>query len=439
MATTHLSAPASRRAVLIDFDWQDSDLIPALIREPSLAVRLVAGERPDEAGLRVAELCGLPRTVDLADLTREIFDLALVSERSPRRTQVEGLLLALGTPSLTPQSFLEGRPADPGPPAIEAPLALHAAAFEDALGGEAFRALVEQALPDLGNDAPTAPQPARPSAPPAAGFDLDGFPSPEGRRQLEEALRALMEATGAESAEVRAGRSDQIERVVQAGRSDPLLDGLITLALELNQPQVVSSLTGPSAGRVWAAWPFRTTQHRGVLAAANIAAATRCSPWEKLVDDLHATWDRHDREKAAPAFPMVPDNDRRWLSREEFAARLELAVERNRRDGLRFAVHRLDLADHAAALRAVHEALPHQCRDTDSIHAVTPHRVLMLTAGPAHGFAHVRRRLTALWDAAWTGAGEPPPAPPFADREVEMAAPGEALDFLATAQEWLEP
>src|SRR5438876_7865145 len=146
-----------RRVVLIDFDWQDADLIPELVRRPGFSVRLVAGERHDDAGLRVAELCGLPRTVDLADLTREIFDLAVVGERSPRRTQIEGLLLALGTPSVTPQSFMTDEGAPDTTPAVEAPLELHAAALETALGGQPFDDLVEQALPDISDDAPTAP------------------------------------------------------------------------------------------------------------------------------------------------------------------------------------------------------------------------------------------------------------------------------------------
>ena len=76
----------------------------------------------------MAELCELPRTTDLADLTREIFDLAVVSERSPRRTQIEGLLLALGTPCVTPEGLLRGPDLSQAhTPAVEAPLALHAA------------------------------------------------------------------------------------------------------------------------------------------------------------------------------------------------------------------------------------------------------------------------------------------------------------------------
>ncbi|MBP8136994.1 MAG: hypothetical protein KAY61_02220 [Candidatus Eisenbacteria bacterium] len=149
-----------RRVVLIDFDWQDADLLPELLKRPGISVRLVAGERVHDPGVRVAELCGLPRTLDLADLTREIFDLAIVGERSSRRTQLESLLLALGTPCQTPQEFMQGASdASDESPAIEAPLALHAATLEHTLGGGDYDALLEQALPDLGADAPVAPAP----------------------------------------------------------------------------------------------------------------------------------------------------------------------------------------------------------------------------------------------------------------------------------------
>ena len=112
MMTTLASAVtegARRRMVLIDFDWQDADLLPRLLQRPGVSVRLVAGERTEDAGLRMAEVCGLPRTLDLADLTREIFDLALVSHRSVRRARVQSLLEALRTPCLSPQEFLEDR------------------------------------------------------------------------------------------------------------------------------------------------------------------------------------------------------------------------------------------------------------------------------------------------------------------------------------------
>src|SRR5206468_11901001 len=86
----------------------------------------------------------------------------MVSERSVRRTQVEGLLRVLGTPCVTPESFLNGNEAaDEGEPAIEAPMTLHAVALESTLGGGSMGDIVDQALPDLAGDEATAP-PARP-------------------------------------------------------------------------------------------------------------------------------------------------------------------------------------------------------------------------------------------------------------------------------------
>ena len=76
-------AGAVRRVVLIDFDWRDADRVPELLSRPGIVVGMVAGEKPDDVGVRVAELCGLRQSVDLADLTREFFDLAIVGEASP--------------------------------------------------------------------------------------------------------------------------------------------------------------------------------------------------------------------------------------------------------------------------------------------------------------------------------------------------------------------
>ena len=131
----------SRRLVLVDFEWDDAELVPALLRQAGLSVGLVAGQRPDDAGMRLAELCDLPRTLNLPDLTRELFALALVSGRSPRRAHVESLLRAMGTPSQTPQGFL-GQPAagreEPAPPEaafdLGAALRLQAEMLDDALG-----------------------------------------------------------------------------------------------------------------------------------------------------------------------------------------------------------------------------------------------------------------------------------------------------------------
>src|SRR4029077_2750575 len=159
---------------------------------------LVAGQGPQDPGVRMAEMCGLPRTVDLADLTREIFDVALVGERSSRRTQLESLLVALGTPCLTPEEYLRGpAAADSSRPGVDASLALHAAALEQSLAGTmagsisgstpgSIEALVESALPDLAGAAPLEPRVIPdPSEPQLAVTSLVDFPSVESRRRLE--------------------------------------------------------------------------------------------------------------------------------------------------------------------------------------------------------------------------------------------------------------
>ena len=430
-----------RRIVLIDFDWHDADLMPELLKQPGISVRLVAGVRPDDAGLRVADLCGLPRTVDLADLTREIFDLAVVSERSPRRTQVEGLLLALGTPTATPLSLLEGRYAQESQsPAIQAPLALHAAALEEALGGEDFTAILDQSLPDLAEDAPTSPQPIRITGLRGPTISsLEDFPSPEDRLGLEQALSSLVLGTGAEGAVLHAGRFDQIECVAHVGPDDLLLRGLVDLALELNTPQVVSRLTGPQEGKAWGAWPFQTTQRRGVLAAAAINPAAGWTSWERMVEDLRVTWDERDRQQSGPAFPMLPGVRNGWLEVDAFRQRTELAIERNRCDGMRFAVHRLLFGNASASVELLCERLPEQLRDTDCICHASPHEVLLLTAGQPEAFAHVRRRLLTLWEHSWREGENPAPAPPITDEHVEIRGPEDAESFLAIVNGWLHP
>lgn len=426
-----------RRLLLVDFDWQDADLMPELLQQPGVSVRLVAGSGNEDAGIRLAELCGLPRTVDLADLTREIFDLALVSERSPRRTQVEGLLLALGTPSVTPQAFLAGDRAHHTVTGVDAPLAVHAAAFESAVGGVDFDSIMEQALPDVSEDSPMAPKPVEITGRGIAQVDsLDDFPSPEDRRGLEAALRLLMAETGAGSAELHLIGPDQMETVVSIGPGDALLRGLVELATELGTAQVVGSLTGSQEGKAWGAWPFRTPQRHGVIAAAGIDPATGWATWERTMGELRAEWDRRDRAQAGPAFPLLPERHPRWLSGEEFATRLELGVERNRRDGLRFAVHHLTFPGGPQAVEALCERLPGHLRDTDCMSHPTPQAVVLLTAGAPGAFTHLRRRVLALWEEVWAEAGEPKPAPAVTDQHVQLICPADAPGFLNTARAW---
>ena len=430
-----------RRVVLVDFDWRDADLLPELLARPGLSVRLVAGQGNDGAGLKMAELCELPSTTDLADLTREIFDLAVVSERSPRRTQIEGLLLAMGTPCVSPESLLRGADLTHAhTPAVEAPLALHAIAFENALGGGDFDALIEQALPDIGDGGPATPR----SAPPAARIELrvsslSEFPSLEDRQGLERALADLASGTGALTAELRAGRTGDVRLLARVGDEDPLLAGLIDLAMSQNSAQVICRLTGPQEGKAWGAWPFRTTRSSGVIAAAAIDPASGWTTWQQTVEDLRQAWDLRDREQAAPAFPLVPDDRRGWLDADGFSAALSLAVARNQCDGLSFAVHRFELAGRPEAVDSLCDRLPSQLRDTDRLFRLESSGVLLLTACSVEAFDPVRRRIAALWEAVWRECGGPAPAPGLVESRIAITEPAEAERFLATATRWLSP
>jgi len=551
---TAVTEAARRRVVLIDFDWQDADLLPRLLKRPGFSVRLVAGERTEDAGLRMAEVCGLPRTLDLADLTREIFDLALVSDRSLRRTRVQSLLEALRTPCLSPLEFLEreegkaaappaaGRaeavapapdaqqpepahaepaapqagaerkspasvepglaesarsgpaapatakaaappePAAARPPAPEpakaavpeahkapaapepvkapeiakapaAPEAVEAPAAPDvakaseaappapakaaaAAGAEDFDSVVEQALEGMARPVSTVRVQSRATDRSRPLENLQNFPSPEDRAALEAALRQLVVNTGAVSAELHAGRAN-LMKLIQVGVKDPLLEGIVGLALQLNSPQIIKGLTSPNVGKLWGAWPFRTIQHRGVLAASAIDPAGGVSSWEKMVDEMRERWDQQDRESAVRSFPLLPGQERAWLGAEDFRARLLLAVERNKFDGLPFTLHRLEFPGPDAAMDRMCEGLPQLMRGSDYLLRMPPRHVLLLTAVPADDYTHVRRRLLAAWENAWRECGQTPPAPPIADLRAEMAGPEDAEGFLASAEGWL--
>ena len=305
-------------------------------------------------------------------------------------------------------------------------------------GGTDFDALIEQALPDVTPDAPTAPVPVTPTVhPEVRGQSLDGFPSFEDRQGLERALAEVAANTGAQGAELRAGRAEEVDVVARVGGEDQLLDGLIDLALKQNSAQVVSRLSGPEEGKAWGAWPFRTTRSRGVIAAAGIDPASNWMAWQRLVDDLRVSWDRHDREQAAPAFPLVPNAPHGWLDNEGFRSAVSLAVERNQRDGLPFAVHRFLLGDRAAAADALCERLPSQLRDTDRLCRPVPDVLLLLTACTRDAFEPVRRRITGLWESVWRQTGGPAPAPDLEESRAAVSVPADAERFSRTVEGWL--
>ncbi|MBP8136995.1 MAG: hypothetical protein KAY61_02225, partial [Candidatus Eisenbacteria bacterium] len=113
--------------------------------------------------------------------------------------------------------------------------------------------------------------------------NLEDFPSLESRARLESALKELVGVSGANTAELHAGDTGPLQLVAQVGPEDKLLKGLVDLASELGTPQVVTRLSEPGKGRTWGAWPFRTTQRRGVLAVAAIESPQGMNQWQSMV------------------------------------------------------------------------------------------------------------------------------------------------------------
>jgi hypothetical protein len=303
--------------------------------------------------------------------------------------------------------------------------------------GEDFDSVVEKALEGMARAAFAGRPHSRSTDRDRPVQSLRDFPSKEDRAALEAALAQLVVNTGAVSAELHAGRASGIELVAQVGSHDPLLEGMVGLAFQLNVPQIVKGLSTPFEGKLWGAWPFRTIQHRGVLAASAIDPQGGTSPWEKMVDEMRERWDKQDREGAIQSFPLLPEQERAWLQRPDFRTRLELAVERNKFDGLPFALHRLEFPGPETAVERMCLGLPQLLRGSDYLCHVPPRHVLLLTAVPADAYTHVRRRLLAAWELAWRECGQTPPAPPITDLRAEMAGPEDAEGFLESAEAWI--
>jgi hypothetical protein len=120
-----------------------------------------------------------------------------------------------------------------------------------------------------------------------------------------------------------------------------------------------------------------------------------------------------------------------------FRARLLLAVERNRFDGLCFGLHRLEFPGPPVTTDRLCEGLPQLLRDSDYLCRVPPYQILLLTAAPPEGYTHVRRRLLAAWELAWRECGQSPPTPPITDLCAELSGPEDAEGFLASAGAWM--
>lgn len=422
MTTLDRPGGSPRRLVLLDFDWQDADHLPGLLRAPGVSIRLVAGAGPEDAGVRVAALCGLPRSVELADLTREIFDVAIVGERSPRREQLERLLRALGTPIETASSFLrDGETGERRAPA----------GAENADGSIAMTNGTHAALA-TGAGLPEGPAlAAAEESAETVSATRCALPAPDDTLGLERALANWISETSASAASLHLLAGQTPARLCRSGPEDPLLEALVQLAFRLDSPHVMTREDGAQRGRVWAAWPFHTEQRRAVLAVAAADGAHARRVWEAAVQSLCIAWSiaEHGEAPESPRLTLLPP--------EAFTHRLQMAVDRHHAEGFRFALYRLTFDAPEEAVTRLLSELPERLRGTDCVCRPAPQDLLLLCAGSPRAYANVRRRIELLWRHAWAQQVGEGTAPPIIDERVQLAGAEDTHDFLVAAQDWL--
>jgi hypothetical protein len=416
-----------RRLVLIDFDWMDADLIPELLRHPGLSVRLMAGACADDPGMRVAELCGVPRTLELGDLTRELFDIALVGEESARRAHVSHLFQALGTPVVSPQVFLGGVR---GFERRRTPRVSPRAEAMSVLVGDDVAALIDHAIPDLGT---TETEPEIEVVPPPWSAHAHPMPLPSDRLGLERLVAQLAHQTGAFASALLVRRGEGFAFAATNGADDPLLRALGELALRIDAPQVVCRMNGTRVGKVWGAWPFRTREHRAALLAAGLETDHGAETWERAAFALRYAWDRAGAEQAGSPEDRYRNT---WLTPVEFRSRMRLAVERHHREGRRFAIHRLHVDGAPGTVEVLCQRMPDHLRATDCLCRPAAGVILLLVSGTASEYVRVRERIAALWSQCWLELGGAP-APPIGDERIELASRDDAEVFVAAASAWL--
>jgi len=438
--------PAPRRVVLVDVAHDDSYLVSELLRRPEISVQLVAVPPENGEGTGVKDLSDVPLTRDLGDLTDEIFDLALMGASTTRRAQIEQIFAVKGTPVLSLEGFLAGevvrdwmdafRPAKTSTPIeFERSDTPHAGRAAD--GGNGPRASAQAREPASVGDFGAPPSTDSAGRKGGAAAPLGEMPPPDDPAAIEKALLRWVHLFGATTAELHGGDAESIEWVCRSGVEDPLLKCMISLALEHDAPQVMSMLDGYQRGSIRAAWPFRTGFRRGVLAASGLDPQSGRGQWERVAHVLSEAWERRDRERVGPSFPMVPGAQSGWLSSPSFRHRLSLAVERNSRDRLRFEVHRIALNWPPECVEPFCEVLPQKLRDTDCVCRPSPSSMLLLIAGPAGAAERVGKRIATLWQESWQKHRGAQPAPPLAVERAELSEPGDADHFVATATGWL--
>ncbi len=413
-----------RRVALIDFSWSDLDVVPDLLHTPGVSVSLVAGVSEHDAGVRFARMCGLRPSTDLEDLAREIVDVALIGDASPRRDALARLLQALGTRIESPAAFAAratGR-VDPAGGSDPESLAASGGVAEAPGEWEALFDGIDVSTPSASTPDPGSPPLAGampvPVPDPAAAATRQAppqWPGPDDVFELERALDGWVAGSDAASAALHRVLGGRCERLARIGPEDPLLDLLVERVRATAAPQLVVSGAGDASGRAWGAWPVHGGATRGVLAAGRFVPRTG-SEWETVARDLARAW-RDD-----PAVPAL-------LAPARFQRRLDAALERERVDGFRFSLYRIVFEDGAdGAVETTLETLAARLRAADAVCRTAAGEALLLCGGAANAFERVHERLRALWSGGWHAEHATPGAP-----RVEAVSADDAIARLAAA------
>ncbi len=374
--------PAPRRIALIDLGERESDLLPALLERAECTIELAVAERAEEPWLRTLADRGVPWTTDLAEITRHVFDEALVGAASPRRDRVETLMRAIGARMMLADDLVPRTPSA-GSPGLKL-------------------------IPGTGGAASTTPTPDDPAA-------IENWLAD---------LTAETEASGARL--VRAGSRRRV--VAHVGQADPMLETLSSLALQLAQPQIVSRLDGAEHGRISGSWPITTPFFAGALAASGLSSDAARERWEQAALDLERACGR----RPGHCEPGRTD----WLSPSEFLSRVRLAIGEGGEE--RHSLHRLQFEGPPSAIEIFCRGIHSRLRDSDILCRPAPDQVLLLCGGTPAEFIHVRRRLADLWDETCRASGLPPTML-MSDERIEMSSPTGAALMFAAATGWTQP
>src|SRR5205085_5325452 len=106
-------------------------------------------------------------------------------------------------------------------------------------------------------------------------------------------------------------------------------------------------------------------------------------------------------------------------------------------EGFRFALHRLVFDGPDAAMDELIRELPDRLRGTDCLCRPTAGELLLLCAGSARAYAHVRRRIEGLWRQAWAATGGSGAAPEPIDERLGLDVSDDPKGFLEAARGWM--